>query len=236
MPALPGRARLGARHALIHPLVMAHASETAGAWDSDGWPDPLSPCWPTPRFQGEISPIPIVIALPGSTAGAGAPWGRGDWMPSIVGSASVPAPHLAMLSLGLPATLHPKALASLVLLAAFTFVGLIRGTAGGLLGRRPLTSRGHTAAYTQFHPTAFAASLSSAARQSAPVNPERTECGSSMNALLNSSLTLSGRVPASAGSRERAAEKALRLAPQTGIMVETTSGRHWWTSERSVSS
>ncbi len=86
-------------------------------------------------FQGEVSPIVIVVVLLAATATFGAFWGRSGWLAAATAWAFVPLPHLIKHLLGLPDTLHPNTIASIGLLAGFTFVVALVGTGSGLLLR-----------------------------------------------------------------------------------------------------
>ena len=84
-------------------------------------------------FQGEVSPIVIVLMLLASAAIVSAIWGRRGWMPVGVLWACVPLAHLVKHVLGLPDTLHPNTYRSIVYLAAFTLCVAIVGAGFGLL-------------------------------------------------------------------------------------------------------
>lgn len=85
---------------------------------------------------GEVSPIVVVVLLIAATAVAGALWGVRSWVAAFATWACVPLAHLFKHLLDLPDTLHPNTYASIVLLAAFTFVVATVGTGCGLLIRR----------------------------------------------------------------------------------------------------
>lgn len=87
-------------------------------------------------FAGEVSPIVIVGMLLVATGAAGAMWGRWGWVAAAAVWVWVPVAHLAKRVLGLPDTLHPNTYASLLMLAAFSLVVAVVGTACGLLVRR----------------------------------------------------------------------------------------------------
>jgi hypothetical protein len=86
--------------------------------------------------NGEVSPIVIVAMLFAAAAAAGLFWGRRGWLVAFAVWAWIPAAHLAKRLLGLPDTLHPNTYASIVMLAAFSFVIATVGIACGLLARR----------------------------------------------------------------------------------------------------
>ena len=82
---------------------------------------------------GEVSPVVIVVLLIVATTTFGGIWGRGGWVPAVATWLCVPLAHLARHVLGLPDTLHPNTYASILLLAAFTFVVATIGTGAGML-------------------------------------------------------------------------------------------------------
>jgi hypothetical protein len=86
--------------------------------------------------DGEVSPIVIVAMLFTAAAAAGLFWGRRGWLVAFAVWALIPTAHLAKRLLGLPDTLHPNTYASIVMLAAFSFVVAAVGIACGLLARR----------------------------------------------------------------------------------------------------
>lgn len=83
-------------------------------------------------FQGEVSPIVIVIMLLVSTITVGAIWKWHAWIASVTVWIFVPMAHVVKHLLGLPDTLHPNTYASILMLAVFTFVvsaiGFLFGT------------------------------------------------------------------------------------------------------------
>jgi hypothetical protein len=87
-------------------------------------------------LDGEVSPIVIVAMLFAAAAAAGFFWGRRGWLVAFAVWAWIPAAHLAKRLLGMPDTLHPNTYASIVMLAAFSFVVATVGIACGLLARR----------------------------------------------------------------------------------------------------
>jgi hypothetical protein len=66
-------------------------------------------------FDGEVSPIVIVVLLLVATALAGASWGQRGWVTAAVIWACVPLAHVIKHLLGLPDTLHPNTYASILL-------------------------------------------------------------------------------------------------------------------------
>jgi hypothetical protein len=90
-------------------------------------------------FDGEVSPIVIVVMLFAATASAGGIWGWPGWLTSIVAWACVPLTHLVKHTLGLPDTLHPNTYTSVLFLAVFTFAVAAIGTACGALIRKITT-------------------------------------------------------------------------------------------------
>jgi hypothetical protein len=83
-------------------------------------------------FQGEVSPIVIVILLLAATFAAGAAWKWHGWIAAVATWLCVPLVHLVKHLLGLPDTLQPNTYPSILMLAAFTLVisalGLFCGT------------------------------------------------------------------------------------------------------------
>ena len=83
-------------------------------------------------FQGEVSPIVIVIMLLASTITLGAIWKWHAWIAAVTVWACVPMAHAVKHLLGLPDTLHPNTYTLILMLAVFTFVvsviGLLFGT------------------------------------------------------------------------------------------------------------
>jgi len=83
-------------------------------------------------FQGEVSPIVIVIMLLAATITAGAIWKWQAWIAVVTLWVCVPMAHAVKHLLGLPDTLHPNTYASILMLAVFTFVisatGFLFGT------------------------------------------------------------------------------------------------------------
>ena len=83
-------------------------------------------------FQGEVSPIVIVILLFVSTIIVGTIWKWQAWIASATVWITVPMAHVIKHLLGLPDTLHPNTYMSILMLAAFTFVisaiGFLFGT------------------------------------------------------------------------------------------------------------
>ncbi len=83
-------------------------------------------------FQGEVSPIVIVIMLLVSTITVGAIWKWHAWITAVTLWICVPMAHVVKHLLGLPDTLHPNTYTSILMLAVFTFVisaiGFLFGT------------------------------------------------------------------------------------------------------------
>jgi hypothetical protein len=84
-------------------------------------------------FEGEVSPIVIVVMLLAATFIAGVLWGWRGWVAAVATWAWVPTAHLAKRFLGLPDTLHPNTYASILMLATFTLVVATAGTLCGLI-------------------------------------------------------------------------------------------------------
>lgn len=83
-------------------------------------------------FDGEISPIIIVVMLLAATGFAGWMWGRRAWFAAGIAWLCVPMAHLVKHILGLPDTLQPNTYTSILMLAAFTFVVSLLGMGLGL--------------------------------------------------------------------------------------------------------
>lgn len=83
-------------------------------------------------FEGEISPIIIVVMLLAATIFAGWMWGRRAWLAAGLAWLCVPMAHLVKHVLGLPDTLHPNTYTSILLLAAFTGVVSLVGMGLGM--------------------------------------------------------------------------------------------------------
>lgn len=83
-------------------------------------------------FQGEVSPIVIVILLLVSTVTLGVIWKWQAWVAVVTIWICVPMAHVVKHLLGLPDTLHPNTYNSIFMLAVFTFVvsaiGFLFGT------------------------------------------------------------------------------------------------------------
>jgi len=82
-------------------------------------------------FQGEVSPIVIVILLLISTIIVGILLEWSAWITVVILWICVPMAHVVKHLLGLPDTLHPNTYTSILMLAAFT---LIVSATGFLLG------------------------------------------------------------------------------------------------------
>lgn len=87
-------------------------------------------------FGGEVSPIVIVALLFVSTTIFGFMWGRLGTLAAGITWVCVPLIHLVKHILGLPDTLHPNTIQSILMLAIFTLVVASIGTGCGLFGRR----------------------------------------------------------------------------------------------------
>jgi hypothetical protein len=87
-------------------------------------------------FQGEVSPIVIVIMLLVSTIAVGALWKRHAWIAAITVWICVPMAHVIKHLLGLPDTLHPNTTTSILMLAVFTFIISATGFLFGILINR----------------------------------------------------------------------------------------------------
>jgi hypothetical protein len=83
-------------------------------------------------FSGEASPIVIVVLLLLATGTVGFLWGKRGWLAAALIWVCIPGAHLLNHVLGLPDTIQPNTYASIVKLAAFTFVIAAIGTACGV--------------------------------------------------------------------------------------------------------
>jgi hypothetical protein len=87
-------------------------------------------------FQGEVSPIVIVILLLVSTVIAGTIWKWHAWVTGVTIWICVPLTHVVKHLLGLPDTLHPNTYGSILMLAVFTFIVSAAGFLFGTLINR----------------------------------------------------------------------------------------------------
>jgi hypothetical protein len=87
-------------------------------------------------FQGEVSPIVIVIMLLVSSITVGTIWKWKAWIAAITIWICVPMAHVVKHLLGLPDTLHPNTYTSILMLAIFTFVISAIGVLFGILINR----------------------------------------------------------------------------------------------------
>lgn len=92
-------------------------------------------------FQGEVSPIVIVVMLLIAAATAAGLWGRQGWIAAAGTWLCVPLVHLVKHVFGLPDTLHPNTYTSILMLAAFTLAVTALGAGGGLLIHRQRVRR-----------------------------------------------------------------------------------------------
>jgi len=90
-------------------------------------------------FQGEVSPIVIVVMLLFATGAATSCWGRRGWITAAAAWICVPLAHLVKRALGLPDTLQPNTYTSILMLAGFTLVVAALGTGAGMLIHRRAT-------------------------------------------------------------------------------------------------
>ena len=91
-------------------------------------------------FGGETSPIVIVMLLLLATGSFGFLWGKRGWLAAVLVWICIPGAHLLNHVLGLPDSIQPNTYASILKLAAFTFVIAAIGTACGVaLFRHPPT-------------------------------------------------------------------------------------------------
>ena len=84
-------------------------------------------------FGGEVSPIVIVSLLLLATTAVAGLWGRAGRLAAAAAWVCLPLGHLVRHVLGLPDTVQPNTYASILLLAAFTFVIAVLGTGAGML-------------------------------------------------------------------------------------------------------
>jgi hypothetical protein len=92
-------------------------------------------------FHGEVSPLLIVAMLVTVACTLGTIWGGRAAIPVVLVWAWLPAAHLVKKALNLPDTLHPNTYASILKLAAFTFVVAAVGFGMGLLLNRFLAEK-----------------------------------------------------------------------------------------------
>ena len=83
-------------------------------------------------FGGETSPIVIVLLLLLATGTVGFLWGKRGWLAAALIWVCVPGAHMINHMLGLPDSIQPDTYASILKLAAFTFVMAAIGTACGI--------------------------------------------------------------------------------------------------------
>lgn len=89
-------------------------------------------------FQGEVSPIVIVLMLLVAAATATGLWGRNGWIAAASTWLCVPLIHVIKHVLSLPDTLHPNTYTSILMLAMFTLVVTALGAGAGSLIHRQL--------------------------------------------------------------------------------------------------
>jgi hypothetical protein len=87
-------------------------------------------------FEGEVSPIVILAMLLAATITAGWLWGWRGGIPSALAWICLPLAHLVKHLMGLPDTLQPNTIASILMLAVVTAMVALIGTGGGVLLRR----------------------------------------------------------------------------------------------------
>lgn len=87
-------------------------------------------------FGGEVSPIVIVAMLFGATAIAGGLFMWRGWLVAACVWVCLPLAHLVKHLLGVPDTLNPNTYASIIMLAAFSFLVAAIGVGVGILLRR----------------------------------------------------------------------------------------------------
>lgn len=90
-------------------------------------------------FEGEVSPVVIVIMLLAATTTAVGIWNRRGWITAAGVWMCVPLAHVVKHALGLPDTLHPNTYTSIAMLVAFTFVVAMLGIWAGTLINRGAT-------------------------------------------------------------------------------------------------
>jgi hypothetical protein len=87
-------------------------------------------------FEGEVSPIVIVVMLCGVTAIAGGLFMWRGWLAAACVWVCLPLAHLSKHVLGLSDTLNPNTYMSIMMLATFTFLISAIGFGAGVLLRR----------------------------------------------------------------------------------------------------
>ena len=84
-------------------------------------------------FEGEVSPIVIVVMLFGVAAAATGAWGRRGLGAAATAWACVPLTHIGAHALGMPDTLQPNTYTAIFQLAALTLLVAGVGAACGAL-------------------------------------------------------------------------------------------------------
>ena len=90
---------------------------------------------------GEVSPVVVVVLLLAASVTAGALWGLSGWPAMVLIWIAVPAPHVVLLAVGLPDTLHPATWGSIAQVAGFTAFVVACGSGVGALFHAGLVSR-----------------------------------------------------------------------------------------------
>lgn len=87
-------------------------------------------------FQGEVSPIMIVVLLLIVTVLSGANYAWRGWFIALSAWFCLPLAHIVKHVLGLPDTLQPNTYASILMLALFTLAVAAIGITSGIFLRR----------------------------------------------------------------------------------------------------
>jgi len=88
-------------------------------------------------MKGEISPFMIIVLLFSATGAYGWVWKRRAWKAAVAGWIWLPGSHLFKYCMGIPDSLHPDTLNSILLLALFTLGVSAAGlTCGAMLRGR----------------------------------------------------------------------------------------------------
>ncbi len=91
---------------------------------------------------GHVSPVAIVALLLAASGAIGAVWQWRGWPGALAAAAPMPAVHLTKHLLGLPDTLQPNTLDSVVMMALFALAVSGAGLSGGALLRQAAADPG----------------------------------------------------------------------------------------------
>jgi len=91
-------------------------------------------------FNGEVSPVVIVVLLFAVSFTSGVLWGIRGWLMPAIAWICVPSVHLDKHIIGLPDTIHPNTYGSILMLAMFTLVIALAGISIAALVRKLVAS------------------------------------------------------------------------------------------------